>query len=56
MSAKTTKSTKEEAKTEGPQGCSCMPAGELPTCCGPEMKEMMSRFIGQYQAKQEKEG
>ena len=56
MSAKKTKSrkttTEEGAKTEEAQGCPCMPGGELPSCCGPEMKEMMSRFVGQFQEKE----
>ncbi len=56
MSAKKTKTrktaTKDEAKTEEPQGCACMPGGELPSCCGPGMMEMMSRFMGQPQEKE----
>ncbi len=47
---KTRKATaKEDAKTEEAQGCPCMPSGELPSCCGPGMSEMMSRFMGQSQ-------
>ena len=58
MSAKATKSTKEKgkeaAKPEGQQDpgriCECMPSGEMPACCGPQMKEMMTRFMAQFQA------
>ncbi len=56
MSAKKTKTrkttAKEEAKTEEAQGCPCMPAGELPSCCGPGMKDMMSQFMGQFQQRE----
>jgi hypothetical protein len=65
MSAKTTESGKtakeegrEETKTEGPQGlaqmCGCMPSGKMPECCGPAMREMMSRFSGERQGEEEK--
>ncbi len=63
MSAKTTKRGKtagkgeEETKTEGAQDstqtCGCMPSGEMSECCGPAMREMMSRWMGQAQAKVE---
>jgi CDGSH-type Zn-finger protein len=65
MSAKTTESGKttkeegrEETKMEGPQGfaqmCGCGPSGEMPECCGPAMREMMSRCFGERQGKEEK--
>ena len=59
-SAKKTKTTEKEAKTdpktEESRGCPCMPSGEMPDCCGPGMKEMMSRFMGQLPAKEAKQG
>jgi hypothetical protein len=59
MSAKKrTEKVGEEAKVEEPQGfaemCRCMPSGEMPDCCGPEMKEMMGRFMAAFQPKENK--
>lgn len=56
MSAKKTEETKNQEKIEAAKGCPCMPSGQMPDCCGPEMKEMMSRFIGQLQAQEEGRG
>ena len=59
MSAKMEES-KEEVGTKGPQSCfeMCrqMMGGGMPGCCGPEMKEMMSRFLGELKAKQRDQG
>lgn len=53
-----TEKTKGEAKVEGPQDfaemCRRMASGEMPACCGPKMRDMMSRFMAQFQAKEEK--
>jgi hypothetical protein len=51
MSGKDTKEKGgEEAKAEGPQGfaemCRRMMSGEMPDWCGPQMREMMTRFWG----------
>lgn len=65
MSAKTAESGKkmkeevrEETKTEGLRGfgqmCGCLPSGEMPECCGPAMREMMSRCFGGRQGEGEK--
>ena len=55
MSAKTEES-KEETGAKGPQSCfeMCreMMGGGMPECCGPDMKEMMSRFLTELKAKQ----
>jgi cytochrome c2 len=56
MSAKTEEG-KQEAGAKGPQSCFEMCHGmmgdRMPECCGPEMKEMISRFMGQFKAKEE---
>ena len=57
MSGKDTKEKgREEAKAEGPQGfaemCCRMMPGEMPDCCGPQMREMMSRCMAERQAKE----
>ena len=49
MSDKDTKEKgKEEVRAEGRQGfaemCRLMMSGGAPDCCGPQMREMMSRF------------
>jgi len=49
MSDKDTKEKgKEEVRAEGRQGfaemCRRMMSGGAPDCCGPQMREMMSRF------------
>jgi hypothetical protein len=49
MSDKETKEKgKEEVRAEGRQGfaemCRRMMSGGAPDCCGPQMREMMSRF------------
>lgn len=59
MSAKKrTEKVSEEAKVEGPQGvaetCPCMPSGGMPDCCGPEMRQMMARFMAGHPAKEDK--
>jgi hypothetical protein len=59
MSTKRTREKRtEESKAEAPQGfaemCSQMMSGEMPDCCGPQMREMMSRWMAQRQAKEEK--
>jgi len=51
MSDKDTKEKgKEEVRAEGRQGfaemCRRMMSGGAPDCCGPQMREMMSRFCG----------
>jgi len=45
---------KKEAKAEGPQSlaqmCGEMMSREMPDCCGPEMRTMMSRWMTAFQA------
>ena len=59
MSTKTEEG-KQETAAKGPQSCieMCrqMMSGGMPECCGPEMKEMMSRFMGEVKAKQTDQG
>jgi len=54
----TKRKSKEEAKMESPQGfaemCRQMMSGEMPDCCGPEMREMMSRWMAGLQAARQK--
>lgn len=59
MSFKETKrKSKEEAKMEWAQGfaemCRQMMSGEMPDCCGPEMRGMMSRWMAGLQAARQK--
>jgi hypothetical protein len=59
MSAKKrTEKGSDEVKVEGPQGfaetCREMMSGGMPDCCGPEMREMMARFMATFQAKENK--
>lgn len=50
---------KEEDKIGGPQGfaemCRRMMSGEVPDCCGGQMREMMSRWMGKPQAIEKKQ-
>ncbi len=59
MSTKTVEE-KQDAEAKGPQSCFEMCRGmmgdRMPECCGPEMKEMMSRFMAGLKAKEEKLG
>ena len=62
MSGKETEEkSNEEAKVEGPQCfaemCSRMMSGKIADCCGPQMRERMSRFCPSAgKAKGEAEG
>ncbi len=58
MSDKDTKEkSKEETRTQGPQGCAEMcgqvMSGGMPDCCGPQMREKMSQWMAGCQAKGE---
>jgi hypothetical protein len=59
MSTKTEEG-KQGTKAHGPQSCvemCCQMMGDrMPECCGPEMKDMMSRFMAQFNAKEEEQG
>jgi hypothetical protein len=59
MSTKTEEG-KQNAKAQGPQSCFEMCRGmmgdRMPECCGAEMRDMMSRFMGQLKAKEEEQG
>jgi hypothetical protein len=59
MSTKSTREkAEEEIKTGGPRGfaemCRRMMSGEMPDCCGAEMRERMSRCLAKSQAKERK--
>jgi hypothetical protein len=53
MSGKETKEKgREEAKAEGSQGFAEMCCRMMPDCCGPQMREMMSRCMAECQPKE----
>jgi len=58
MSTKT-EEKKQDAGAQGPQSCfeMCrrMMGDRMPECCGLEMKDMMSRFMDDLKAKEEKQ-
>jgi len=62
MKAKETGKTQEDAakeeKAERPHGlaemCRQIMAGGVPPCCGPQMRDMMSQCMAQFQVKEGK--